>query len=208
MTDLTPETGPDGRPRPRYGEYATPEEQRARIQHPDASFALDAGQKLEQPAPAVPPSPAAPAARVPGPRQAGAGTGMPGAGMPGAAPARHPVDRIVTIALLAYGAINVVFSTVSFFDLAALATQALRILGSTAEFTNDEAARVWGPIAAVVLVIGYIVTLLLSVRRVRSGRLTWWLPLVGAAATYVLVYICLAVPLLGDPAFIQYATTR
>ena len=207
MTDLTPEIGPDGRPRPRYGESATPEEQRARIHQPDATFALDAGEKIDQPAPAAPP-PAAPATQVPAARQPGAGAGMPGSGMPGSAPTRHPVDRIVTIALLAYGAINVVFSALSFFDLAALATQALRILGSTAEFTNDEAARVWGPIAAVVLVIGYLVTLLLSVRRLRSSRLPWWLPLVGAAATYIVVYICLAVPLLGDPAFVEYATTR
>ncbi len=30
--------GPDERPRPQYGEYATPEEQRARIQQPDATL--------------------------------------------------------------------------------------------------------------------------------------------------------------------------
>jgi energy-converting hydrogenase Eha subunit C len=206
VSDFAPETGPDGRPRPRYGEYATPEEQRARIQQPDATFALEAGEKLE-PAP-----PAAPVAQAPGPRQAAPGARVPGTGMPGAGPgtgtARHPVDRIVTVALLAYGAVNVVFSVMSFFNLADLATQALRILGSTAAFTNDEAARLWGPIAAVVLVIGYLVTLLLAVRRLRSGRLAWWVPLAGAAATYIVVYICLAVPLLGDPAFLDYATTR
>ena len=176
----------EGRPRPQFGEYATPEEQRARIQQPDATFALDAGVKAE------------PGAAPPSPQQ----------GASGAAGTRHPVDRIVTVALLAYGAIHVVFSAISFFDLAAVATQALRMLGSAAEFTNDEAARVWGPIAAVVLIVGYLVTLLLSVRRLRSGRITWWLPLAGAAATYVVVYVCLAVPLLGDAAFVEYATTR
>ena len=186
MSDDSARSGPDGRPRPQFGEYATPEEQRARIQQPDATFALDAGVKAETEAES---------------------TGRP-SGMPGAAAVRHPVDRIVTVALLAYGAINVVFSAFSFFDLAELATQALRILGSSAEFTNDEAARLWGPIAAIVLIVGYLVTLLLSIRRLRSGRITWWVPLAGAAATYIVVYICLAVPLLGDPAFVEYATTR
>ncbi|WP_396655478.1 DUF6264 family protein [Microbacterium sp.] len=200
MSDLAPETGPDGRPRPRYGEYATPEEQRARIQQPDATFALDAG---------ITAAPTAqPAARPGISDSAMPGQAVPGAGPAGAAARRHPVDRIVTIALLAYGAINVVFSVISFFDLPELATRALQILGSSAEFTNVEAARVWGPIAAVVLVIGYLVTLLLALRRLRSGRLAWWVPLAGAAATYIAVYICLAVPLLGDPAFVEYATTR
>jgi len=29
---------------------------------------------------------------------------------------------------------------------------------------------------------------------------------VGAVVTYLFVYVCLAVPLLGDPAFVEYAT--
>ena len=37
-------SAPDERPRPQYGEYATPEEQRARIQQPDATWALETGQ--------------------------------------------------------------------------------------------------------------------------------------------------------------------
>ncbi len=197
MSDVAPETGPDGRPRPRYGEYATPEEQRARIQQPDATFSLDAG---EAPA-SAPETRAQPGLFGPPP------SGAPQFGAPArAAGTPHPVDRIVTIALLAYGAINVIFSAVSFFDLSALATQALQLLGVDAEFTNVDAARVWGPIAAGVLVVGYLLTAVLSIRRLRTGRWTWWVPLVGAAATYIVVYICISVPLLGDPAFTRYVS--
>ncbi len=49
-------SAPEERPRPQYGEYATPEEQRARIQHPDVTWALETGQAVEggqvHPAPA------------------------------------------------------------------------------------------------------------------------------------------------------------
>lgn len=192
MSDDAREAMPDPRPRPQFGEYATREEQQARIKDPDASTALDLGLSPAAGVPPVPPPPVAP------------GDGEP---ISGRARAPHPVDRIVTIVLLAYGAFNVIFSAMSFLNLADVANEALRILGATEEFTNFAAARLWGPIAAIVLVAGFVVTALLSVRRLRAGRITWWLPLVGAVATYLVVYVCLAIPLLGDPAFIGYATS-
>jgi hypothetical protein len=189
----------DERPaRPQYGEYATPEEQRARIQQPDASSALSAGhapEPIAAPSPGLQPQP---------PTLWGAAP--PAA--PSAPVTANPVDRIVTIALLAFGAFNVVSSVFSFFNLPDVAQQAMRIIGIEGEFTNVAAARVWGPIAAGVLVIGYLVTVLLSLRRIRAGRVTWWVPLVGAVITYVVVYVCLAVPLLGDPAFTEYVSRR
>jgi hypothetical protein len=189
----------DERPaRPQYGEYATPEEQRARIQQPDASAALSAG---HAPDPVAAPTP------QPQPRPTTLWGATPPVGSP--APVRaNPADRIVTIALLAFGAFNVVSSVFSFFNLSEVAQQAMRIIGIDGDFTNVAAARVWGPIAAGVLVIGYLVTVLLSLRRIRAGRITWWLPLVGAVITYVVVYLCLAVPLLGDPAFTEYVSRR
>ncbi|MBN9169087.1 MAG: hypothetical protein J0J11_04055, partial [Microbacterium sp.] len=47
-----------------------------------------------------------------------------------------------------------------------------------------------------------------ALRTLRRGRISWWIPLVGAVVTYAVVYICIAVPLLGDPAFMQYVTSR
>ncbi|MEU1970100.1 DUF6264 family protein [Microbacterium sp. NPDC019599] len=179
---------PDPRPRPAYGEYATPEEQRARIQQPDATWALETGQAPEDVAESasgwpVDTSPAPPV------------------------PASRGVDRAVTLALLAIGAFNVIATAISYFDLAGLADQAMRILGVPGEFTNVESAQLWGPIAAVVLVAGFVVTALLAWRRLRAGRLSWWVPVVGAVVTYIFVYVCISIPLLGDPAFTQFATT-
>lgn len=179
---------PDPRPRPQYGEYATPEEQRARIQHPDATWALDAGQ-----APAETPATET------------HGWPVDTSPAPPVAPARN-ADRIVTLALLIVGGFNVALSAVSYFDLANLAGRAMELLGMPGEFTNVASAQLWGPIAAVVLIVGFLITAFFAWRRVRAKRLSWWVPLVGAVVTYALVYVCLAIPLLGDPAFVQFAS--
>ncbi|GAA3761264.1 hypothetical protein GCM10022240_12240 [Microbacterium kribbense] len=170
---------PNGRPRPQYGEYASAEEQRARIREPAS------------PAPPVGPAPAAP---------------PPASGMrpARAAASRHPVDRIVTIALLAYGGVNVLLSVMSFVNLAEVVGTTYTMMGVPGHFTDTAAAHAWGIAAAVVMVVGYLGTLLLSVRAIRHGRRSWWIPVVGAVVSYIGVVICVAVPLMNDPAFVGY----
>lgn len=182
----------DPRPRPEYGEYATPEEQRARIQQPDATWSLETGQAPDE----APPQQAPEAQRWPVDTSAEA------------ARSGRNIDRVVTLALLVVGAFNVAFTAISYFNLPVLADQAMQILGIPGSFTNVDSARLWGPIAAIVLIVGFLATAFLAWRRLNKGRLAWWIPVVGAVVTYLLVYVCLAVPLLGDPAFIEYATNR
>ena len=110
---------PDPRPRPQYGEYATPAEQKARIAHPQPPA-------VHTPAPSSHPVPS------------GAGGGRP------ASPAApHPVDRVVTFALLAYGAFNVITSAIAFFDLAGVADMTYRMMGIAGSFTNTPTSRGW-----------------------------------------------------------------
>jgi hypothetical protein len=195
MSDASSPPRPQGaessRPRPQYGEYATPEEQQARIQNPNATWALETGRAPEELAGAPDAQTGWPVDTTPAPPL----------------PSQRGVDRAVTLALLAIGAFNVVFTAISYFDFASLANQAMDILGVPGEFTNLEAARLWGPIAAIVLIVGFVLTALLTSRSLRKNRLSWWIPVVGAIVTYIVVYICIAIPLLGDPAFIEYATT-
>jgi energy-converting hydrogenase Eha subunit C len=213
MSDFAPETGPDGRPRPRYGEYATPEEQRARIAQPDATFALDAGvapgdasdSRSDAPSPArptmSPPTGVDRRSSLPATTPRAGGGPLPPMADPGAKARQHPVDRIATIALLAYGALNVVLSMPAYFDLAGYMPQVMSVAGIDATFTNTEGAKLWGPIAAIVLIVGYVVTAFLAVRALRRGRIAWWIPLVGAAVSYFAASLCILVVLLGDPAF-------
>ncbi|WP_243073526.1 DUF6264 family protein [Microbacterium sp. SS28] len=185
-----PHDADSSRPRPQYGEYATPEEQASRIRQPDATWALQTGQAPETAdAPTVP------------------GAWPVDTSPPPPLPSTRGVDRGVTLALLAIGAFNSIFTAISYFDFAALANQAMQILGVPGEFTNLESARLWGPIAAVVLLAGFALTAFLAWRSMRARRLSWWIPVVGAIVTYIVVYICIAIPLLGDAAFMEYTRT-
>ena len=169
----------DPRPRPQYGEYATPEQQRA--------------------ARGLPSEPLPP---------------LPDTLVPAAAPAKEPAtastprprraDRIVTFALLAYGLLTVIMSGTSYLNLAPTLNDALSMVGVEGQFSNFAAARTWGVIATIALVVGWTLTAVLSVRRLRAGKITWWLPIVGAVVTVTLVSICIMVPLVGDPAFIEH----
>lgn len=163
--------------RPQYGEYATPDEQRRLAGLP--------------PADAVPAAPA----MIERPVQTGPDRSIAKA---------RPWDRIITIALLAYGLVNVIMSGISYLDLPTLMNESMRILGIEGEFTNFAQGKLWGTTAAVVLVVGWAITAWLSLRRLRTGKLTWWVPLVGAAVTILIASICIVVPMMGDPAFLAY----
>ena len=173
----------DQRQRPQYGEYATPEEQRQAAGLPPVEI-------IE----ATPPTADAPAPT------------MPAAAPSGAAPRPRRADRIITIALLAYGLINVLMTAVSYLDMPAVLERRMAIVGMEGEFTNLAQARLWGTIAAVVLVLGWVATALISVRRLRASKLTWWVPLVGAAVTMFATSLCVMVPMLTDPGFLASLT--
>ncbi|KHK98456.1 hypothetical protein LK09_05525 [Microbacterium mangrovi] len=182
-------TDPNGdrRPRPQFGEYATPEQQRAHIREPasepPAPPTPGAPPFSRMPPPAVPPSPSGRAQQVAQP---------------------HAADRLVSLMLLGFGAVNVVLSIPQFLNLSALATQTMALQGIPGTFTNTSAAQVWGVVATVVLIAGYLCTLTLSLRRLRRGKIAWWVPLAGAAVTYAVVFVCVVVPLFGDPAISAY----
>ncbi|WP_194420070.1 DUF6264 family protein [Microbacterium abyssi] len=165
--------------RPQYGEYATPEEQRRLAGLPPVDAVTEA--PIATAAPAASAAEAAPAQ-----------------------PAARPWDRIITIALLTYGVVNVFMTGMSYLDLPTMMNESMKILGIEGEFTNFAQGKVWGTVAAIVLVVGWVLTAWLSMRRLRSGKLTWWLPLAGAAATMLVASVCITIPMMNDPAFIAY----
>lgn len=169
------------RPRPQYGEYATAEEQRARIRRPDATHALDTGQPVMS---SAEPAPAVPAAD----------------GAAGAPPRPRTVDRIVTIALLAYGLFTVVSSFPAFLDYAAYAETMFAVVGADAELADPAAGRPWGIAAAILLAVGWIATALVSWWSLRRGRVTWWIPLVAGVVFTFAAGMLMVVPLMNDPA--------
>ena len=162
------------RPRPQYGEYATPEEQRARIRQPEAAMA-----HVPEP---VAHAPVAPATRA------------------AVEPRSRMTDRIVTFALLAYGLVNVVTTFPALIDYGSYADTVFKLMNVDVELTDPAAGRPWGIAAAFVLAIGWAVTALVSWWSLRRGRRTWWIPVVGAIVFTIISGALMLVPLMSDPA--------
>lgn len=164
------------RPQPRFGEYATPEEQAARIRQPDVTERLDLG-------------------------EAASGRDRDRA-VPVAAPAPM-VDRIATWALLGYGLFTVVGAVPTLTDYSAFAATVLSSVGVEAPPDVVTAGPWWALAAAIVLGAGWLATAVLSLRRVRAGRIAFWIPLVGGLVCNALASVLLMVPLVTDSTILE-----
>lgn len=177
-----PAHDPEGeRPRPQYGEYATPEEQRARIRQPDMTRLLETGQDPDALGGAAPADPSA----------------RPTAG-PGLRRGRF-ADRVATIALLIYGLVNVVTGIPAMLDYDSYVAAVLQVLGIDGEIADPSAGRPWAIAAALVLAIGWMLTAWLSWRSLARERLTWWIPLVAGIVFTFVSGVLLMVPIVSDP---------
>ncbi|MBB2974838.1 hypothetical protein FHX49_000379 [Microbacterium endophyticum] len=177
----------DSRPAPQYGEYATPEEQRARIQQPDATFALDTGQAVEAPveeaAPAAPSKPVVPVL---------------------AAPTRGRVtDRIITYALLGYGLFSTITAIPTMTDYSTFASNLFSVMGVDATLSDPAAGNGWALAAAIFLGLGWLATATLSWANLRAGRYSWWIPLVGGIVFNFITGILIIIPIMNDPSVLD-----
>ncbi|MFE1644621.1 DUF6264 family protein [Microbacterium sp. P01] len=188
-------TEPESRPRPEYGEYATIEEQRARIAQPDVTAALDAGEAVRADPVSAPVAPAGSPVAEPAPgRPVGpAGKSARAGARPGAA------NRIATLGLLAYGLVSVVSTVISLGDFGTYSSTMLSLMGIDATLADPDAAKGWVFAGMLVLGIGWLLTAVVSWRVMRRGRLSWWIPLVGALVFSMASGALIAVPLTTDP---------
>lgn len=185
--------------RPQFGEYATPEEQARRAgRTPDAAVGEHVVNTVS---PAMPPAPVAPVPAPTIPDSTASAAATAGERRP-----PHPANRIITLALLGYGLFNVILSVISYSDTTSVMNEALSILGAQGEFTNHAQGRLWGTIASIVLITGWTLTAAWSVLRLRAGRVSWWVPLVGGVVFTIAASVCLTVPMFGDPAFLAVLT--
>lgn len=161
---------PDPRPRPQYGEYATPEQQRASIREPVRE------------SPAVVSAPPLPPVR------------------PAAPPVRAPrtVDRIVTVMLLVFGLVNVATSVPALLDYEGYVDTFLRALGADGALADPDSGAAWGIAAAIVLVVGLVAAAMLSRGSLRRGRITFWIPLVAGVVVNLVASFLAIVPIVND----------
>jgi hypothetical protein len=166
----------DQRPRPQYGEYASRDDQAKAAGLPAPSFAP----------PAVPPaahSSAAPSAKAGTPRR---------------------WDILLSFALLAYGAVNVVAGFFQFADLGAVLEQVYTTMG-IGKYTPTPLAGTLGIVINVTSSVLFVLTVIVTTRLLRRGRLAFYVPIIGGALAWIVSFVCVAVLMLGDPAFSAYA---
>ena len=110
---------------------------------------------------------------------------------------------MITIALIAYGLVTVVGAIPQLVDFSAFAETWMEVAGVEGEFTNTAQGALWGGIGATVFAVGWLLTAALAWWSLSRGRVSWWIPLVGAIVTFVIVSFCLAVPLFGDAGVVR-----
>lgn len=164
------------RPKPQYGEYATPEEQAARIRQPlPEAFQVP---------PAVPTGPAGWPADAPAERKG------PAPATPG-----RIIDRAVAIALLAYG----LLSLASAIPVALDPERLLAPVGLDAAELGVTTTGVWGILSVLVLAGGWLATAWATWGAHRRGWLLFWIPLAGGLLVNLIAGILLSFPLLANP---------
>ncbi|HXH36870.1 MAG TPA: DUF6264 family protein [Plantibacter sp.] len=195
------------RPRPQFGEYASPEEQRARIAEPvDEQRAEELGIAPVVPIDAKPePTLREQTRQAPQP-PAPDGSSSPVALPPGG---RRPVtgDRLATSILLGLGLIGLIVTMPNLLDLPGLIRPALVQLGVSG-YSSDGLASAMGILALGLQIAIWIAAVLLSSRSLRAGRLTFWIPLVAGVVANIVVVICLAIAMGTDPAFIEFVRAQ
>lgn len=210
-------TARETRPRPQYGEYATPQDQADAIATslPPVPPVLLPSDRPSSVAPVRAPAtgttgPAAqapdPATRMPGPT--GRDSTSPGAAHGVKAPREagaqgRRFDLVVTVGLLVYGFLNVVSGLFQYADLGAYLDELYGMFG-VGDYVETGMERAIGIAIVAANVISFALVAWFSVRTLRAHKIAFWIPIVGGVVATVASAIFLQILLAGDPALASY----
>jgi hypothetical protein len=183
-----PKSG-ERRPKPQYGEYATPQEQAKII-----ADSLPPVSPLLVPPVLVPPVPVSP---VPAPPE----LTPPAVTVPGRRPRRW--DIILTAALLGYATINVIAQLLAKDTLATIATQFFTAQG-IGDYTPTALTTSLGNTLNVITLALFVVTVLVTTWRLRRGRVAFWVPIAGGVVATIVALVFVVILLQSDPAFTTF----
>lgn len=168
-----------GRPRPEYGEYASPEEQARAIARSGPGTALPSIPAASGPEPAA--GPQAPSTR---------------AGI---------VDRLITVFLLALGLVYLIGGAGGYLNLATTLGTVYAQFG-IGEYAPTPQTPLFGVAIVVCHAIIWVAAAVWARRRLSRGRRSWWVPVLGAGVTFLLTVVLFGALLAGDPAFLAYVS--
>ena len=197
------DSGNDERPRPQYGEYATPEEV-AEARGPLPVEPTDPVSRL-----------AAPISKVESGRAAKAGTrpspGLRSAPPPRGAPvaARHPrqANNLITVLLIVVGIWNTVTSIPSYLDFGPVLSQGVALAGY-GTFSFGAVAHTAGIVLLAVSLLLLIGAVGVSLQLIRSGRRSIWVPVVAGTLYLVASLVVMTVVVANTPALVSVLQNR
>jgi hypothetical protein len=168
----------DDRPRPQYGEYATPEQQ-----------AKAMGQVHRAPSePSIPPPPD-PSSRVAAPIPASVRSGFSG-------------DRFATIFLLGIGFFAFLTSISGDLNLAAQINQTSATIGG-GNYSDPGFANRMGILLLVVNAVTLLGTAIWALRWMARGRRAFYIPIVGFLVFSILAVIIVGIVFSADPSIMS-----
>jgi hypothetical protein len=171
----------DDRPRPQFGAYASPEEQRARSGQDAPKHVSD---------PALVPRDMTPEETV-APRRPGQRDQVSQGAL---------IDRIITVALMAFGLYSILGGIRVYTDPYSLVAA---IGMSGIELSDPGALRVAGIVSIVVMLIGWAGTVWILWRRNSRRKTMWWIALIAGVAFTIVGALIVAVPFAMDPAVLE-----
>ena len=188
-------TGDDERPRPQYGEYATPEEV-AEARGPLPVEPADPVSRLATP---IPGRVSARGAKGSARTTPGLSSAPPPRGQPVAA--RHPrqANNLITVILLIAGIWNTVTSIPSYLDFGPVLSQGVELAGY-GTVTFGAIAHTGGIVLLVISFLLLIAAVGVSFRLMRAGRRSIWVPVVAAAVFVVTSIVVMTVIVANTPA--------
>lgn len=195
MTD-SPRYG-EMKPRPQYGEYASPQEQ-----------ATAMGKSLPPISPVLMPHSGSPeeVASTRPDRTHDLAPYLPSVVKRSSLKPRR-WDLYLTAALLAFAAWNVASQVFLAGDLSSVLSQfyTTQAIGT---YTPTALAGTLGIVLNVSTIVLFVVTVYITSRLLRHGRIAFYVPLVGGVIAGIIALVFIVILVAGDPAFISYVTAK
>ncbi|PRY69337.1 hypothetical protein B0I08_1029 [Glaciihabitans tibetensis] len=205
----------DPRPRPQYGEYATPEEQAKAMgvgspASAAASASVDGRADVAAPKRSVGSETSAAQAPTGSPTPTGS-TGSPKSTADPAAPAgvrpRRTWDSVLTAVLLGVGAVSVLTSIPQYADFASWIDTGLAQLGYD-DYANSELASTVGIALNITQIVLFVAGAVMAILMLRRNRLAFIYPLIAGLVFFVVTFILVAVLFASDPALLDSISSR
>lgn len=172
--------------RAQYGEFATPEQQQARRLPTDPARAE-----------------AAAALHLPTPEPAAAQTAQHPkalARMSATGASKHPVDKIVTMVLLAGGLFILLNSIPGYLNMPEAMQQVFDSLGA-GTYGAAAVASSLGVAAIVAEGVLWLAAAFFAFSAIRRGHYGWWIALLGGVLTFIVMMVIVSTALFADPTF-------